>query len=166
MYGFDGTVQASAGIFPDADISVPQCSGSKKSSTSAATSAIKAGWLEKKSYKVTNKKMTSLEQNVVKFVGTNDHPKWNIYDAKRGDQLITTVSCPCVGLKDVTMSFDEAKATILGQLAAIGIPEKVKCGRRRWFEVAWNARIALAAINMVNCWHKKCKCTDPLVFVC
>merc|ERR1711924_211041 len=111
------------------------------------------------------KKQTSSKH--IKSVGTPRHPSWQLWGAVkvRGPRvLLGTVSCPCnVGIQ--RMSEEEALRTIVGQVAAISIPNQwmdifVKArisGRKDFREANWNAKVGIATVKMLKCWEKKCQ---------
>jgi len=115
-----------------------------------------------KTCKVTDPNMELFESLVVS-VGTKDHPKWTI-NAGRPPKSMGEVECPCVGSHGKALTEREATARILGEAAAIGIPDGIckavlglrRDGFKKHHGVAWNARIALATIKMVKCWKASC----------
>jgi len=96
----------------------------------------------------------------VKFVGTKAHPRWDLY---AGSTVAAQVSCPCVGSNGHTLTEAQATDSIVGQVAAVGIPAGYAAmalgvygdGRRRSI-VEWNARLVLSTLKMVKCWRAAC----------
>jgi len=101
----------------------------------------------------------------IKQVGTAEHPKWSLIgnNLKGNPTVLGSVSCPCnTGGK--VMTEDDAIRTIVGQVAAIGIPhewlgqmcKKLSKGLTANIESWWNAKVTLSTIRMLKCWKRRC----------
>jgi cell division protein FtsB len=109
----------------------------------------------------------------VRFEGTNDHPKWGIYENPLIFSSISgRVDCPCkVGTSGGKLSDREAVRRIVGQVAAIGADRRAWDDRRKIqlrhegheallrVTVLFNAKVAFAALKMFQCW--KSLCSEP-----
>merc|ERR1712216_74205 len=121
--------------------------------------------------KMTDSYMTKIQQKVT-FVGTKESPAWSVNSGMHGENSVGIVRCPCTGLNGTTLTSLEATKKIVGEIASIGIPDWMAkavltpnwlthpkyapFGKGPWWGVAWNARIALAAVKMVDCWKVHC----------
>jgi len=96
-----------------------------------------------------------------KYVGSHDHPQWSLFTGRAN--LLGTISCPCKR-RGVAISAELALRTILGQVAAMGMPRNLegqlcdcrKQGKKSVMASFWNAKVALATVRLLHCWKARC----------
>lgn len=94
----------------------------------------------------------------VKFVGTKEHPKWRVFLPQSEPK---DVECPCES-KGSTLDSDAAMQRILGQVAAIGVPDgiaKVVVAKQTRGEFLV-MRLGYAVTHMFKCWQASCSATS------
>lgn len=111
----------------------------------------------------------------VRFTGKKEEgiPRWEIFHDTRGrvrgsvrgsGRLLGEVACPCKH-GNVRVTADEALKRIVGQVAKLGIGERTAeaaLGHETIKDkdlaapVGWNAKVALATYDMINCWKSRC----------
>lgn len=101
----------------------------------------------------------------IKFTGTRKHPRWEIWN---DGYLEGKVACPCNGSEGGLLTKHQAMRKIVGQIAALGTPwymaeaslGKYGEDKRPWI-VWWNARLAVSAVVLINCWERNCAPKKP-----
>lgn len=100
-------------------------------------------------------KMDKME--VMRHMST-EGPVWWIYHDPGGwgsrRKIIGIVSCPCTHSNGLTVSPEEARRRIIGQLATV--PESHSLIKRPSKDAKYKMKLAFAGIKMMDCWTQHC----------